>query len=131
MVKHINVVNAGHKTYKRIGIHCTISVCLHHSCRSSSCRCSFPPGCRSTVGSQVQSLPSRSVSLHSGPATMTGASHLQPTHIYFHHAISTKITNIYYIINCTLCLANVVCLAHRTCSPTTHRGLSSAIIENT
>lgn len=90
MVKHVNVVNAGHKTYKCIGIHCTTSECLHHSCRSSSCRCSFPPGCRSTVGPQVQSLPSRSVSLHSCPATMTGASHLQPRHIYFYHAISMK-----------------------------------------
>lgn len=49
----------------------------HRSYRSSSCPRSSPPGCRSTAELQEGSLPSSSVSLLPGPATMTADCHLQ------------------------------------------------------
>lgn len=56
---------------------CTMCLYQHHSCRSSSCQRSSPPGCRSTVGLQAGSLPSNSSSPPPGPATRTSDCHLQ------------------------------------------------------
>lgn len=55
----------------------TMRLYQSHSCRSSSCRCSSPPGCRSTAELQTRSLPSSFVSLLPGPATRTADCHLQ------------------------------------------------------
>lgn len=62
---------------KCVCLHCTMRLHQHHSYRSSSCRCSSPPGCRSTAELQAGSLPSSFVSPLPGPATRTADCHLQ------------------------------------------------------
>lgn len=49
----------------------------HHSCRSSSCPRSSPPGCRNTAELPAGSLPSSSASPPLGPATRTSGCRLQ------------------------------------------------------
>lgn len=67
-----------HKTSMNIQIlMCTMCLCRRHSCRSSSCQCSFLPGCRSTAGLRAGSPPSSSSSPLPGPATRTEDCHLQ------------------------------------------------------
>lgn len=55
----------------------TMHLYQHHSCRSSSCPCSSPPGCRNTAELPAGSLPSSSASPPPGPATRTSGCRLQ------------------------------------------------------
>lgn len=55
----------------------TMSLYQHRSCKSSSCPCSSPPGCKSTAGLQAGSPPSNSSVLLLDPATRTVDCHLQ------------------------------------------------------